>query len=79
MTYGLYAAISILAVSFVHLLIGSWKRLLLQSFFLHVIYVDNNRHLISQMNPTKKNMTNLDLNLGQLVCLVPDCVGFCML
>ena len=26
---------------------------------------------MNQMNPTKKNMENLDLNPGQMVCLVP--------
>ena len=29
---------------------------------------------MSQMNPTKKNMTNLDLNLGKMVRSVPDWV-----
>ena len=31
---------------------------------------------MSQMNPTKKNLTNLYLNPGQLVRSVPDWVGF---
>ena len=30
------------------------------------------------MNPIKNNLTNLDLNPGQRVCLVPDLVFFCM-
>ena len=46
--------------------------------FLQVIFVQNTRCLVSQMNPTKKNMTNLDLNRGQLVHQVPNWVGFCM-
>ena len=44
----------------------------------NVVLVYNISRLISQMDMTKKNMTNLDLNLGQLVRSVPDWVGFCV-
>ena len=33
---------------------------------------------MSQMNPMKKNLTNLDLNTVQVVLLVPYWVGCCV-
>ena len=42
--------------------------------FSHVVFVYNTHRQMSQKDPTKKNLTNLVLNTGQLVRLVPDCV-----
>ena len=47
-------------------------------FFFHVEFFNNTLRLMSQMNPTNNNMTNLDLNPGQLVRLIPDWVGCCV-
>ena len=78
MTFDLYVPVSRLAVRFGHFFIGSLKRILLQnsfySFLLAVLFY-NTCCLMSQINPKNKNMTNLDMNLGQLVCLVLDWVG----
>ena len=81
MTFDLYATGSGITVSFAHFLIGSSKRVLLQRlflFFLHVVLFYNTGRLMSQMYLTKKTIMDLDLNLGQLVRLVPDLLGCCM-
>ena len=78
MTFDLHTAVSSLAVSFAHFLIGSWKRVLLWclfSYFLHIVFFHNPRRLMSQMIPMKNNLINLDLNPGHLVRSVPECVG----
>ena len=78
MTFDFYVSVSSLAVILKQFLIGSWKRVLpwcFFCFFLYVVLFYNTCCLMSQMNPTKKNLTNLDLNPGQLVQSVPDWVG----
>ena len=79
MTFDLYAAVRSLAVRIVRFLIVSWKRVLLWCFFLlflYVIFIYNNHCLMIQMNPMNNNMTDLDLNLGQLVHLAQYWVGY---
>ena len=81
MVFYFYTAVSSFPVSFAQFLIGSSKRVLLWRLFctfLHIILVYNTRTLMSQIIPTKKNLTNLGLNLGQLVCWVPDWVEITM-
>ena len=77
MTSDFYVAVSILYVSFAHFLIGSSTRILLWRLFYYfsrIVFVYNTCRLMSHMKLTKNNMTEFDLNLGQLVCLVPDWV-----
>ena len=79
MTFDIYAAVRILAVSFAHFLIGGGNAFCSSvSFysFLYGILFYCARCLVSQMNPMRNNLTNLDLNPGQRVCLVPDLVFF---
>ena len=81
MTFDFYAAVSNSDISFAHFFIGSPKRVLLQCLlllFFHGVFIYNTRCLMSQMEPEKKNQTNLDLNPGQLLQLVPDWVGCCV-
>ena len=81
MTIDLYVSVSSLAVIFAHLLIGSLKRVSLRSFFYsfsHIVCIYNNIRLMTKMNTMKKNLMNLDLNPGHLVCSVPDWVGCCV-
>ena len=81
MTLDLHESASSLAVSFAHVLIGLSKRVLLRllfCLFLHVLFVYNTRHLMSQMAVMKKNLTNLGLNPGHMVRLVPNWVDCCM-
>ena len=79
MTFCFYTAVSILAVSFVHFLIGSLKHILLWGCFypfLNVVFIYNTNRLMIHMTLTKNNMTNLGLNPVQLVRMVPywvDC------
>ena len=47
-------------------------------FFLRHFFL-NIQRLMSQTNPTKKNLMKLDLNAGQLVHLVKVWVGGCVL
>ena len=81
MDFYLHVAISILAVSFAQFFIGSSKLVPLQSLFLYffarrLFYINN--FLIIQINPMNKNLTNLGLNPGHMVRLVPDWVDCCM-
>ena len=77
-TFGLYVAVSSLAVSFAHFLIGSSKCVLL----LHLIFSIFAFHLYFNtrrlMNLTKNNLKNLGPYLGQLVRLVPVLVDYCV-
>ena len=69
MTFGSYAAVNSLAVSFEHFLIRSWKFILLERLFYsfsHIVLFCNTFRLMNQINPTKKSLMNLDLNPGQL-------------
>ena len=61
MTFDFYAAVIILAESFVQFLIGSLKLFLLRNLsllFFNVVFVYNYRRLTIQMNQMKKNLTN---------------------
>ena len=74
MTFDFYAAVSSLDVRFAQILIGLLKIFLLRCIFLiflYVVLVDNNRHVMSHMNTTKKNLINLDLNPVRLVRTLP--------
>ena len=81
MNLDLHESASSLDVSFAHVLIGLSNRILLRLFFflfLHVLFVYNTRHLMSQMTVMKKNLTNLGLNPVHMVGLVPNWVDCCM-
>ena len=47
-------------------------------FFFYVLFVENNRRLTSHMILMEKNLKQLDMDPGQLVRLVTNWLGCCV-
>ena len=79
MNFSFYTAVSSLAVRFAHFLIGLWKRVLPRHlflfFFVHRICLEYSSSDESDEYDGEES-ENLDLNPGQLVCLVLYFDGF---